>query len=156
MSASTNHRLRPTLPSENDPGAGGPGPAPPGRPSWSGLLRISLVSVPIQAYPAVRSAAATPFHFLHADCGQRIRYQKHCPQHGAVPAEAIVRGYAYAPDHHVLIETEELEQLRPARDKALVLEQFVPVGDIDPTFYAGRSRTCFPKAWPPKFLPSVN
>ena len=144
MSVSTNHRLRPTIPAENGPGAGAPAPAPRGRPSWSGLLRISLVSVPVKAYPAVSSATASHFHFLHADCGQRISYQKHCPQHGAVPAEAIVRGYEYAPDHHVIMEAEELEQLRPARDKALVLEQFVPVGDIDPTFYAGRSLYLLP------------
>jgi DNA end-binding protein Ku len=102
------------------------------------------VSVPVKAYPAVRNVAASPFHFLHADCGQRIRYEKHCPQHGAVPADAIVRGYEYAPHHHVIMEAEELEQFRPARDKALVLEQFVPVGDIDPTFYAGRSLYLLP------------
>jgi DNA end-binding protein Ku len=42
------------------------------------------------------------------------------------------------------MEAEELEQLRPARDKALVLEQFVPVGDIDSTFYAGRSLYLLP------------
>jgi DNA end-binding protein Ku len=107
-------------------------------------LRISLVSVPVKAYPAVRSATAAPFHFLHADCGQRLRYEKHCPQHGAVSADAIVRGYAYTPDHYVVMEAEELEQLRPSRDKALVLEQFVPVGDIDPTFYAGRSLYLLP------------
>src|SRR5262249_10840401 len=126
-----------------------------GRPSGSGLLRISLVSVPVQAYPAVSSSAtASPFHFLHADCGQRISYQKHCPQHGAVPAEAIVRGYDYSPHHSVLMEAEELAQLRPTRDKALVLEQFVPVGDIDPTFYAGRSLYRSPPArssnWSPR------
>jgi DNA end-binding protein Ku len=102
------------------------------------------VSVPVKAYPAVRSAPASPFHFLHAGCGQRIRYEKHCPQHGAVPAEAIVRGYEYTSDHYVILEAEELEQLRPARDRALVLEQFVPVGDIDPTFYAGRSLYLLP------------
>jgi non-homologous end joining protein Ku len=57
------------------------------------------VTVPVKAYPAVRSSAtASPFHFLHADCRQRLQYQKHRPQHGAVPADAIVRGYAYAPD----------------------------------------------------------
>jgi hypothetical protein len=104
MSVSTNHRLCPTTAAENGRGAGVPAPAPCGRPSWSGLLRISLVSVPVKAYPAVRSATASPFHFLHADCGQRIRYEKHCPQHGAVPAEAIVRGYEYAPRHYVLME----------------------------------------------------
>ena len=144
MSASTNQRLRPTIPSENGAAVTAPAPAPPGRPSWSGLLRISLVSVPVKAYPVVTSTTASPFHFLHADCGQRIRYEKHCPQHGAVPAEAIVRGYEYAPRHYVLMEAEELEQLRPARDKALVLEQFVPVGDIDSTFYAGRSLYLLP------------
>jgi Ku70/Ku80 beta-barrel domain len=144
MSVSTNHRLRPTPASDNGPGASAPAPAPRGRPSWSGLLRISLVSVPVKAYPAVRSAVAAPFHFLHAECGQRLRYAKHCPQHGAVPADAIARGYEYAPHHHVIMEAEELEQFRPARDKALVLEQFVPVGDIDPTFYAGRSLYLLP------------
>jgi DNA end-binding protein Ku len=98
------------------------------------------VTVPVKAYPAVSSSAtASPFHFLHADCRQRLQYQKHCPQHGAVPADAIVRGYEYAPDHYVLVEAAELEQLRPARDQALVVEQFVPAGAIDPTFVAGRS-----------------
>jgi DNA end-binding protein Ku len=144
MSASSNHRLCPTLVAENGLDAGALAPAQAGRPSWSGLLRISLMSVPVKAYPAIRSAPASPFHFLHAGCGQRIRYEKHCPLHGAVPAEAIVRGYAYTPDHYVILEAEELEQRRPARDKALVLEQFVPVGDIDPTFYAGRSLYLLP------------
>src|SRR5262249_33516782 len=69
-------------------------PAPRGRPSWSGLLRLSLVVVPVKAYAAVSSSRAPPpCHLLHAECGQRIAYHKHCSRHGAVPAEAIVRGY---------------------------------------------------------------
>ena len=115
-------------------------PAARGRPSWSGLLRLSLVTVPVKAYAAVSSSAGgSHFHLLHADCHQRITYQKHCPRHGAVAAEAIVRGYEYAPDQHVVVEAQELEQLRPARDKALILEQFVPLQEVEPTFYAGRS-----------------
>ena len=117
---------------------------PRARSSWSGLLRISLVAVPVKAYPAVGSSSASAFHLLHADCGQRIQYQKHCPQHGALEGDAIVRGYEYARDHYVVVEPQELEQLRPARDKALVLEQFVPVGDIDPAFFAGRSLYLLP------------
>lgn len=141
MSTRIKHRSPPPAAVADNGHAAAPGPAlaARGRPSWSGLLRISLVAVPVRAFPAVGSSSSSRFHFLHAACGQRISYQKHCPQHGAVPSEAIVRGYEYAPDQHVIMEAEELEQLRPARDKALVLEQFVPVGDIDPTFYAGRS-----------------
>ena len=46
---------------------------PRGRPSWSGLLRVSLVTVPVKAYAAVSSAGSTShFHWLHADCNQRI------------------------------------------------------------------------------------
>jgi DNA end-binding protein Ku len=113
--------------------------APRGRPSWSGLLRLSLVTVPVKAFPAVGSAATPQFNQLHADCGQRIRYEKRCPEHGPVDSAAIVRGYQYAPDQYVLVEPEELEQFRPAQDKALVLEQFVPAYHVDPSFFAGRS-----------------
>jgi DNA end-binding protein Ku len=118
--------------------------APRGRPSWSGLLRISLVAVPVRAYPAVSSTSASHFHFLHADCGQRITYHKHCPRHGTVSADAIVRGYEHASDQYVIVEPQELEKLRPARDKALVLEQCVSLQDVDPTFFAGRSLYLLP------------
>jgi len=125
------------------PVARGPAPAR-GRPSWSGLLRLSLVSVPVKAYPAVSSTATSPFHLLHAACGQRIRYAKNCPQHGAVEGDAIVRGYEYARDQFVVIEAEELNRLRPVKDRALILEQFLPVQEVAPTFFAGRSLVLYP------------
>ena len=40
--------------------------APRGRASWSGLLRLSLVAVPIKAYPAV-SSETVRFNQLHRD-----------------------------------------------------------------------------------------
>ena len=69
-----------------------------GRASWSGLLRLSLVVVPVKAYPATSTTEAISFNQLHADCGQRIHYHKVCPVHGKVESEAIVRGYQYAPN----------------------------------------------------------
>jgi DNA end-binding protein Ku len=91
------------------------------------------------------STAATPqFHQLHAGCGQRIRHEKRCPCHGPVDASAIVRGYPYAPDQHVVVEPEVLERFRPARDKALMIEQFVAATAIDPIFFAGRSLNLLP------------
>lgn len=119
-------------------------PTPRGRPSWSGLLRLSLVAVPVKAFPAVSSAGTSHFNQLHAGCGQRIRYEKRCPNHGPVDAAAIVRGYQYAPDQYVIVETEELEKFRPAQDKALVLEQFVPAYQVEPAFFAGRTLYLLP------------
>jgi DNA end-binding protein Ku len=118
--------------------------APRGRPSWSGLLRLSLVSVPVKAYPAVSTTSVTPFHQLHAGCGQRIRHEKRCPRHGPVDAAAIVRGFAYAPEQHVVVEAQELDKLRPTKDKALLLEHFLPAHQVEPILFAGRSLYLLP------------
>jgi DNA end-binding protein Ku len=119
--------------------------APPSnRPTWSGLLQLSLVGVPVKAYSAVRTSEANHFHLLHADCGQRIRYAKHCPVHGSVDAAAIVRGFAYAPDRHVVLDPAELDAVRPARDRALRLERFLDPTQLDPALFSGRSLYLLP------------
>jgi len=61
-----------------------------------------------------------------------------------VDASVIVRGYAYAPDQHVVVEPEELDKLRPTKDKALVLEHFLPAHQVEPTYFAGRSLYLLP------------
>lgn len=98
---------------------------PRGRSSWSGLLRLSLVTVPVKAYAANSNSASIQFNQLHANCGRRIQHQKRCPVHGPV-------------------EPEELDKVRPAKDKALVLEQFIPINQVDPVFFAGRSLYLLP------------
>src|SRR5215831_8233107 len=115
------------------------GTAPYGRPSWSGLLQFSLVGIPLKAYPAVRTRDVPSAHLLHADCGQRLCYGKHCPVHGPVDSAAIVKGYEYGPGRHVIAQPEELDELRPTQDKALRLERFLTPAQLDPLLFAGRS-----------------
>jgi DNA end-binding protein Ku len=102
------------------------------------------VSVPVKAYPAVVSRADSHFHQLHAGCGQRIRYAKHCPVHGPVDAGGIVSGFSVAPDQDVVVEEAELEALRPARDRALLLEHCLDAGAVDPVLFAGRTLYLLP------------
>jgi DNA end-binding protein Ku len=116
-----------------------------GRPSWSGLLQLSLVNIPLKAYPAVRTRDLPSAHLLHADCGQRVRYAKHCPAHGPVDGAAIVRGYEFGPGQHLVVEPEELDALRPAKDRALRLERFLDPKELDPLLYAGRSLFLVPE-----------
>jgi DNA end-binding protein Ku len=115
------------------------GMTPYGRPSWSGLLQFSLVGIPLKAYPAVRTRDVPSAHLLHADCGERIRYAKHCPVHGTVDGVAIVKGYEYGPGRHVLAQPDELDALRPVPDKALRLERFLAPDQLNPLLFAGRS-----------------
>jgi DNA end-binding protein Ku len=118
--------------------------APYGRPSWSGLLQFSLVGIPLKAFPAVRSRDLPTAHLIHANCGQRLRYAKQCPIHGPVDAAGTVRGYEYGPSQHVLVEPEELDQLRPAQDRALRLERFLTPTQFEPVLHAGRSLYLLP------------
>ena len=119
-------------------------PSPAVRPSWSGLLQFNLVNAPVKAYPAVASREISHFHQLHADCGQRIRHAKHCPVHGPVDAAAIVKGYEYGRDQHVVLDPDELDALRPAQDRALRLERFVAPSQCDPILFSGRSLHLLP------------
>jgi DNA end-binding protein Ku len=118
--------------------------APCGRPSWSGLLQLSLVGIPLKAYPAVRNRDLPTCHQFHGHCGQRIRHAKHCPVHGPVDAAEVVRGYEYGPGQHLIVEPEELDQLRPAQDRALRLERFCCPEQVEPLLFSGRSLYLLP------------
>ena len=119
-----------------------------GRASWTGILQVSLVAVPVKAYPATSTTETLRFNQLHAGCKQRIRYEKHCPSHGKVEAAEIVKGYPYAPDQYVVVEDSELDRLRPPKEKALLLEQFVEAGQVEPVRLSGRTLYLFPDGLP--------
>ena len=46
---------------------------------WTGQLRLSLVSVPVALFPAIKSGARLSFHQVHGPSGKRIRYEKVVP-----------------------------------------------------------------------------
>ena len=113
--------------------------APASRASWCGQLRIGDLCVPVKAYSAIATPPEIPLRQLHAGCGQRIEYRKWCPKHGVVSQEQIVKGYPYQPDQYIELSQCELDQLHPADDKTIHLEQFLKPPFFDPVLFAGRS-----------------
>jgi DNA end-binding protein Ku len=109
------------------------------RPSWNGYLKISLVSVPVSAYVGSQSGPSIRFHQLHNECHSRIRYVKTCPIHGEVSSADIVLGYEYAKDQYVVVDPDELEQLRDTSERAISVDSFVRPEAVDPAFFAGRT-----------------
>ena len=76
--------------------------------SWKGFLRLSLVSVPVQAFNAVQSdEGKIQLHQLHEKDNSRIRYVKVCPQHGEIPTSEIVSGYEVSKDEYVVIQPSD-------------------------------------------------
>lgn len=106
---------------------------------WRGSLAFGLVTFPVEAFNAVDPARGDiHFHQIHAACHSRIRYQKTCPIHGAVPNDEIVSGYEYQKGKYVELEPSELEALRSESDRALRVEAFVKPDAIDPIYLDGR------------------
>ena len=102
---------------------------------WSGHLRLSLVSLPVRLYTATNSSHKLNLHQVHKKSGERVRYQYTVPEVGPVERDEIVKGYEYEKGRFVLIEPEEIDQIKIESKKTLEIVQFVDLGDIDPMYY---------------------
>ena len=109
------------------------------RHSWKGFLKLSLVTVPVKAYPVSASGGEIHLHQLHATCKSRIKYKKTCPVHGEVAQSDIVSGYEYATDRYVVVDPDELDKLRTESDKAIQIDAFLRAGTLDPIYGSGKS-----------------
>ncbi len=117
----------------------------PPRSSWKGYLRLSLVSVPVQAFNAAASGGGeVHFHQLHSLCHSRIRYQKVCPVHGEVSNDEIVMGYEHEKGKYVVVDDQEVKSQKGNSDRVVNIDTFVPQGAIDPVYFEGRTYYLLP------------
>ena len=102
---------------------------------WRGQIRLALVSIPVELFPATKSGAQIQFHQVHEPTGKRIKYEKVVPGVGPVNTDEIVKGYEVSKGHYVLLEPEEIEAVKLESRKTLDLVQFVDVNDIDAMYF---------------------
>ena len=107
----------------------------PARASWKGQIRLALVSIPVELYPATKSGSTVSFHQVHEPSGQRVRYEKVVPGIGPVDRDEIVKGYEIDKGEYVLLEPEEIEAVKLESKRTLELIQFVEQGEIDPIYF---------------------
>lgn len=60
---------------------------------WQGQIRLALVSIPVEAYSAVKSGAKISFNQVHEPSGKRIQYEKVVEGIGPVDQDEIIKGY---------------------------------------------------------------
>jgi len=93
------------------------------------------VNVPVKLYTAATSRDVR-FNQLHAEDGGRIQQKRFCTIDGEeVSSDELVKGYEIAPDKYVVIKPEELEALDPKASRAIEIEEFVDLADIDPVYF---------------------
>jgi DNA end-binding protein Ku len=107
----------------------------PTRPIWKGQLRLSLVSINVEMFPAHKSGARTAFNQIHAASGKRVRYQKVVEGIGPVETDDIKKGYEYEKGEYVLLEDKELDAVKLETRRTLELIQFVDESEIPPLYY---------------------
>ena len=105
------------------------------RPSWRGQIRLALVAIPVEIFPATKSGKSIAFHQVHEPSGQRVRYEKVVPGIGPVDRDEILKGYEVEKGEYVLLDPEEIEKVKLESRKTLELTQFVDLTDIDPIYY---------------------
>lgn len=105
------------------------------RPVWKGQLRLSLVSIAVEMYSATRSGARISFRQIHEPSGKPVRYQKTVPGIGPVDTDDIVKGYEYEKDNYLLIDPEDVDEIKLETKKTLELVQFVDSCEIPPLYF---------------------
>src|SRR3546814_20383824 len=79
---------------------------------WQGQIRLALVSIPVEIYPATKSGATVSFRQIHEPSGKPIHYEKVVTGIGPVDAAEIMKGYEYEKGESVLHDQEEIEAVK--------------------------------------------
>jgi DNA end-binding protein Ku len=105
------------------------------RPFWSGQFQISLVSFGIQLFPATEAKSEIRFHQLNRRTGERIKHQNVTSDDDPVLNDEIVKGYEYSKGEYVMIEPEDIENLRIPSRQTFDATQFIGRDELDPKFF---------------------
>jgi len=99
---------------------------------WKGYLRLSLVTCPVELYPATSQSEKTHFHQINTKTGNRLRQQMVDEETGKpVPKEDKGRGYELSKGRYVPIAEEELEAVQIESTHTIDIQGFVPRAEID-------------------------
>jgi DNA end-binding protein Ku len=101
---------------------------------WKGAISFGLVNIPIQVFSAEQKEEYTSFSQL-CQKGHRIKYKKWCPvEDREVPWSEIKKGYEITKNNYVLIEKEEIENIKLKTTNTIEIKEFINSEEFDPLF----------------------
>ena len=105
------------------------------RPSWSGHLRVSLVTCPIALAPATTEADRIRLNQINPKTGNRISLKPVDAETGE-PVERgdIVKGYQYEKGQYVVLEKSDLDDIQIESTRILDLTSFVDRDSVNELF----------------------
>ena len=102
---------------------------------WTGSISFGLLNVPVRLYSAVARRGIALREIRESD-GARIRHRRVAEgTDEEVPYEEIVKAFEVAPDRYVPLSKDELASLDPQKSRAIEVQDFVDLGEIDPIYF---------------------
>lgn len=105
------------------------------RPYWTGNLRMSLVTLSVSIYSAINRAQTLPLHEIDRESGERVRHMNVTDDGEEVDRDDIIKGYEVEKGQYVLIEPDEIKELKIPSSKTLDIKQFVNADEIDDVYF---------------------
>jgi DNA end-binding protein Ku len=105
------------------------------RATWSGHLRVSLVTCPISLAPATSEAEKIRLHQINPTTGNRISLKPADAETGdPVERSQLVKGYQYEKGQYVLLDKDEFEGIEIESTRILDLTRFVERDSVQPLY----------------------
>jgi DNA end-binding protein Ku len=102
---------------------------------WSGSISFGLLNVPVKLYSAVARRGISLREIRESD-GARIRHRRVAEgTDEEVPYDEIIKAFEITPDRYVPLSKDEMASLDPKKTRAIEVQDFVDLGEIDPIYF---------------------
>jgi DNA end-binding protein Ku len=102
---------------------------------WSGSISFGLLNVPVKLYSAVARRGISLREIRESD-GARIRHRRVAEgTDEEVPYGEIVKAFEVSADSYVPLSKDEMEALAPEKTRAVEVQDFVDLDQIDPIYF---------------------
>jgi len=102
---------------------------------WSGTISFGLLNVPVKLYSAVARRGISLREIRESD-GARIKHRRVAEgTDEEVPYDEIVKAFEITPDRYVPIGKDEMSSLAPEKTRAIEVQDFVDLDQIDPIYF---------------------
>jgi DNA end-binding protein Ku len=100
---------------------------------WKGSISFGLVNIPIKLYSATE---AKEFSFNQlCENGHKIHYKRWCAvEEREVQWSDIKKGYEVSKDKYVILEKDELDNVKLKTTKTIDVKEFIEAQSLDPIF----------------------
>jgi DNA end-binding protein Ku len=101
-------------------------------------ISFGLVAIPVKLYSATVSSERISFNLLRQKDGSRVKQQYIAVNDGKlVERSDMIKGYEFSKDQYVMFSADELKALEDTTTHSIDIGQFVPLGSVDPVYFAG-------------------